>query len=377
MNFMKTMTENQEVGASHPEMSSNVANRGGKPRLLGMLMLFLAGPLQAQDAGDVFQKYEPEVRKAVHRGLDYLLSVEQADGTFPEAHGRSTGISSLVGMALLSTGATPGNGRYGDCINRRIDYALKNVDKDGVISCGDHGNGPMYAHNIATLFLSECSGMADAERQKKIDVVLPKAILVLLKAQAVKKDARNQGGWRYQPNSNDSDMSCSGWALMALRSAQLNGAAVPKAAITDAVAYVKRMQSNKEGHVGYTNESEHKESLTGAGLLCLELCGKHGAAENVHAADWILANYTKLPKAEFEFYGNYYNAQGMFQLGGKYWKGYAEWMYSTYLPPQKPEGYWEGERFGKVYSTSVMVLAMTVPFRQLPIYQRDERVDEE
>ena len=43
--------------------------------------------------------------------------------------GTSTGIASLVGMAYLSTGATPGNGRFGDAINRRIDYVLKGVDK--------------------------------------------------------------------------------------------------------------------------------------------------------------------------------------------------------------------------------------------------------
>ena len=33
--------------------------------------------------------------------------------------------------------------------------------------------------------------------------------------------------------------------------------------------------------------------------------------------------------------------------------------------------------FGAVTGYGVMILAMTVPFRQLPIYQRDERVDEE
>lgn len=345
--------------------------------ILHVLTLLLPLGLIAQDAGDVFQKYEPDVRRAVNRGVDYLLTIEQADGTFPEAHGRSTGISSLVGMAILSTGATPGNGRYGEAINRRIDYVLKGVDKDGILSCGDHGNGPMYAHNISALFLSECSGMVDAERQKKIDGILPKAVKILIDAQAVKKDKRNQGGWRYHANSNDSDMSCSGWALMALRSARLNGAAVPTSSIEAAVEYVHRMQNPKAGNIGYTSDREHMESLTGAGLLCLELCGKHAAPENLLAADWILANFTKLPKAEFEFYGNYYNAQGMFQLGGKYWKTYGEWMYSNYLPQQKAEGFWEGERFGKTYSTSIMVLAMTVPFRQLPIYQRDERVDEE
>jgi hypothetical protein len=342
-----------------------------------LLTLFLPTFVLAQK-DDPFLKNEPEVRKAVFRGLDYIIAQEQPKGSFPEGHGKSTGISSLVGMALLSTGITPiGQGRYVEAINRRVDYALDNTKSDGIISCGEHGNGPMYAHNISALFLSECSGMVDPPRQKRIDQVLPKAIKVILEAQAVNKDPRHQGGWRYQPNSTDSDMSCSGWALMALRSARLNGGQVPNAAISSAVAYVLQNQSKKEGHIGYMDERQHRDSLTGAGLLCLELCGKHGSPETLSAGEWILANYTKLPKAEHELYGNYYNAQGMFQLGGKYWKSYAEWMYQNYLPMQEPDGSWTGERFGRIYSTTMMILAMTVPFRQLPIYQRDERVDED
>jgi hypothetical protein len=333
---------------------------------------------QSQGSEDPFKKNEAEVRRAVFRGLDFLISQEQPDGKFPDSHGKSTGISSLVGMACLSTGATPlGEGKYTEAVKRRIDYLFKNVDDKGIISCGDHGNGPMYAHNISSLFLSECSGMVDVARQKQLDEVLPKALKVILDSQAVKKDDRHQGGWRYQPNSGDSDMSCSGWALMAMHSARLNGAQVPSSAIDAAVRYVMKNQSKREGHIGYMDENQHKDSLTGAGLLCLELCGRHGTPETISAGEWILANHTKLAKAEHEMYGNYYNAQGMFQLGGKYWKTYAEWMYGNYLPAQKADGSWDGERFGKIYSTSMMVLALAVPFRQLPIYQRDERVDEE
>ena len=94
----------------------------------------------------------------------------------------------------------------------------------------------MYAHNISTLFLSEVSGMVDPERQKRIKGALARALQLILRAQRVPKSEKNQGGWRYHPGSRDSDTSCSGWALMALRSAKLNGAAVPDSAIEDAVA---------------------------------------------------------------------------------------------------------------------------------------------
>jgi hypothetical protein len=77
-----------------------------------------------------------------------------------------------------------------------------------------------------------------------------------------------------------------------------------------------------------------------------------------------------------ESYANYYNAQGMFQLGGKHWAQYADWMYQEYLPKQQANGSWSNGRNGGTYGTSMMVLSFTVPYRQLPIYQRDETVDE-
>ena len=329
--------------------------------LISLAVLLPAG-LRAQEGGDVFRKYEADVSRAIDRGFEYLLSVEQKDGSFP---------------CFLAKGHTPGVGRYGEAINRRIDYALKHSHDDGLIDAGDHGNGPMYAHNISTLFMSEVSGMVDQARQKQVDAVLPKAINILLRSQAVKKSEQHQGGWRYHPGSTDSDLSCSGWALMALRSARLNGAPVPPKAIEDAVGYIHKNFERKLGHFGYMDEFQHKESLTGAGLLCLELCGRHGAPENLKAGEWILENYNSLPRAEFESYGNYYNAQGMFQLGGKYWKTYANWMYPYYLEKQEDDGAWKDSRFEKVYGTAMMILAFTVPARQLPIYQRDERIDEE
>ena len=219
--------------------------------------------------------------------------------------------------------------------------------------------------------------MVDPERQKKIGESLPRALGLILRAQAVKKSDRHQGGWRYHPGSRDSDTSCSGWALMALRSSKLNGAAVPDKAIDDAVAYLYRHFDPKGGHFGYTDTHKHQLSLTGMGLLCLELCGEHGKPETLKAANYVLQNFRRLENDQFSFYGNYYNAQAMFQMGGKYWGTYASWMYSTYLKSQKDDGSWYSKEGGRIYGTSIMILAFTVPYRQLPIYQRDETVDED
>jgi hypothetical protein len=280
-------------------------------------------------------------------------------------------------MAFLSRGHLPTEGPYADPLNKIIDFLIGRQNREGLYTGGQYGSGPMYGHNIATLFLSEVSGMVDPDRQKKINASLPRALALILRAQAVQKSSRHQGGWRYHPNSRDSDTSCSGWALMALRSAKLNGADVPDKAIADAVAYLYGNFSGKNGHFGYSSPHNSKNSLTGMGLLCLELCGEHGKPSTIKAADYILESFRALEGAQFEFYGNYYNAQAMFQIGGKYWETYADWMYETYLKKQKEDGSWYSREAGQVYGTAMMTLAFTVPYRQLPIYQRDETVDEE
>jgi hypothetical protein len=345
-------------------------------RALLIILMPLCLTAAAEDGDPVFLKWQDRIDPAIERALDYLARIQKPDGSFAERYGDSTGIPSLVGMAFLSKGHTPMEGPRSQTINRCIDFILASQNKDGVIHKGEAGQGPMYAHNISTLFLSEVSGMVEPERQLRIDAALPKALEVILRAQAVKKSEPHQGGWRYHPGSRDSDTSCSGWALMALRSAKLNGAAVPDAAITAAVDYLKRHQDTERGNFGYTDRGKNAETLTGMGLLCLELCGLHGSPECAAAANFVRKSFRELPKAQFEFYGNYYNAQGMFQIGGAFWQEYADWMYEHYLAEQRGDGSWNSREAGPVYGTAIMTLAFTVPYRQLPIYQRDETADE-
>jgi hypothetical protein len=345
--------------------------------LLAALWIIGSTPSDAQERPDpVFAEWREQADPAIERALGYLASVQKRDGSFPENFGDSTGIPALVGMAFLSKGHLPTEGPYAEALTRCIDFVLNNQRSQGLFEKGHAGSGPMYAHNISTLFISEVSGMVDPERQERIERALPRALELILQAQAVPKSERHQGGWRYHPGSSDSDTSCSGWALMALRSAKLNGAAVPDAAIEAAVSYLKRHQHEQYGCFGYTGTEDHARSLTGMGLLCLELSGLHGTPETIKAADYVMKTFRQLRGDQFEFYGNYYNAQGTFQIGGNYWSEYGPWMYETYLKEQNPDGSWDSREAGRIYGTAIMALSFTVPYRQLPIYQRDETVDE-
>lgn len=353
----------------------HLSQKSKLPALL-LLPVLLAARANAQLVDTVFSQYQTQVERSVDRGLAYLAAAQREDGTFAGTYGKSTGIISLVGMTFLSKGHLPGSGKYGATLNRCIDYVLASQKANGLLVLQDAGHGPMYAHNISTLFLSEVSGMVDPSRQASLHVALAHATKLLLDAQAIPKGVKNRGGWRYHPDSTDSDLSCSGWAFMALKSARLNGARVPDTAIESAVSYVLRNHDKAAGTFGYTDTKTHAETLTGCGILCLELAGFHGADHLSRAGDYVLATMDTLAARDQKYYANYYSAQAMFQLGGSYWERYAKWMYHHYLPKQAPDGSWKGTKYGTAYTTSMVLLSFTVPYRQLPIYQRDETVDE-
>ena len=320
---------------------------------------------------------EDEVDKSIERGLEYLLSAQNPDGTFVGAMGDTTALPALAAMACLAKGHVPGDAKYGGLIERSLAYILASQDADGYF--GNPGGGRMYAHSIATLFLTEVSGMVDSAWQAKLDVALPKAIRLILDAQNVRKYGPNEGGWRYTPTSPDSDTSCSGWCLMALRSARLNGCQIPPSAINRAVKYMHVHHSKAKGGFGYQNSDPAVLTLSGAGILCLELCGKHEDPDSLSAAKFLMSAYkTEMDKQSYRYYGMYYASQGLFQIGGDNWKEFSEWMYATWVPRQRADGSWppSGGEQSASYATAMIILAFAVPYRQLPVYQRDETVDD-
>jgi len=340
------------------------------------IVIALAAPQRAwaDEESPALAQYREKVDKSVDKALAYLAKQQEKDGSFRSGMPQNTGITSLAVMAFLAKGYTPGNGPYGDVINKGIDFVLAS-EKNGMLLGRSESHGPMYSHCIATLMLSEVSGMVDPERQKKVDKALGKALEVILAAQKVRKPAQMQGGWRYQNSSNDADISCTGWALMSLRSARNNGADAPKEAIKEAVKFVMNCRHSSGGFC-YQPGGDPGMARTGTALLCLELSGMHGDKVTTQAGDWVLAHLpNRFGGVEHFYYGMYYCAQGMFQLGGKYWENFAKFMYDMMLKYQKEDGSWptgggNEDRAGPCYATAMGVLAIGVAYRQLPIYQR-------
>jgi len=341
---------------------------------------FAAGPTSApaDEASPALAKYEERIDDSITRALAWLAEQQADDGSWTKnkQSRNATGITGLCLMAFLAKGHTPGVGPYGEVLNKGIDFLLANQKPNGMLIRAHKGHGPMYSHCIAALTLSEVSGMVDRERQKKIGKVLAKAMKLILAAQQIPKNERHAGGWRYKHDSRDSDISCTSWAIMALRSARNNGAAVPTKAIDRGIEYIMRCRVQRDGGFGYQPGGGPGWGRTGTALLCLELCGRHRDRAALGAGEWILKNLpTHYGRGNHFSYAMYYCSQGMFQLGDEHWQRWAERMYEVMLKAQQKSGNWPRAHenvgnCGEYYSTAMAVLAMSVSYRQLPIYQR-------
>jgi hypothetical protein len=116
------------------------------------------------------------------------------------------------------------------------------------------------------------------------------------------------------------------------------------------------------------------ESMTGAGLLAMQVCGQYESPYVLGAADWLLEHPPEW-KDRFFFYGIYYYAQGMYQRGGSHADTASEHVLKMLLDKQQENGAWladnnDEKKHGKVYATALAVLSLSVKHHFLPIYQR-------
>ncbi len=93
----------------------------------------------------------------------------------------------------------------------------------------------MYDHCLATMLLAESFSMTGDER---LGDPVKRAVEFILKAQ------NPNLGWRYEPRA-DNDTSVIGWALMALKSAEIAGFQVPQKSYRGAANWLDKVRKGK------------------------------------------------------------------------------------------------------------------------------------
>lgn len=309
---------------------------------------------------------EPSQR-AIERGLAYLASRQNADGTFGNGGGvgASSAITSLAALAFMSAGHLPNRGQYGDVVAKAVDAILSTAQPSGLLS-SENAHGIMYSHGFATLFLGEVYGMTGDQRVKE---TLSRAVDLIERAQ------NPEGGWRYQPVPVDADISVTICQVMALRAARDSGINVKAEVIERAIEYVKKCQT-ADGGFAYmlAGGRAHGGSAfprSAAGVASLFYAGISEGPEIEQGLQYLMRF---LPSADLNgmqahyYYGHYYAVQVAFLAGGDWWGQWFPAIRDELVARQNPaSGSWSGD-VNDEYATAMALIILQMPNRYLPVF---------
>ncbi|MEA2067960.1 MAG: prenyltransferase/squalene oxidase repeat-containing protein, partial [Verrucomicrobiota bacterium] len=230
-----------------------------------------------------------QAEKAVLKGLDWLRSVQDENGSWGVGKSKSMTArqerARLTGLALLSYlahGETPQSAKYGETVQRAIQYLLDGQDEKTGRFCplsktvGSHDDIGVYGHAIATYALAEAYGLTRAPMLKK---PVEMAVTVILDGQ------QSGGGWdhRYQ-HEKWSDLSVGGWQVQALKAAQVANVQVDGVshALEKSVPFVQGMHAGGGKfyyRLGNKTPNGDLDYMTGVAVLCMQLAGQGDTQE--------------------------------------------------------------------------------------------------
>jgi hypothetical protein len=310
------------------------------------------------------------VRVATDRALAYIADQQQPDGTWDG----NNAPNALALLALMGRGHVPGRGPYSDVIEKGKRAILRTQDERGVfVPSRTASSGPMYQHALATLAMAEMYGMdPDPELEDK----LRKAINLIVQCQF------ENGGWRYNAEPGDHDLSATVMQIVALRAANNAEIPVPTTTIEKAVGYVQSCVVEAGGYA-YQPTQIVSPQMAAAGTVSLQLLGYFDDPTIPKALDYL----TKVPVewatghgVRYYFYFHYYAIQANYQAGGEYWANWHPRVREMFLAQQNPDGSWDNPAGGsenagtvgdnKVYWTAMSSLILEIYMHFLPAYQR-------
>ena len=359
----------------------------------------------------------PKTEAAIELGLEFLARTQRADGSWSlsdfgdlpvdasempsmRADGAATGMALL---AFLGGGYDHYGDKYRTVIQRGLDYLVSQQTDRGDIFPERDLPGPLatrfYSHGIATLALCEAYGMTGDE---ELQVAAQSAIDYITKMQHSRYN-----GWRYT-EGRSSDLSVTGWQMMALRSGQLAGLKVDQNTYRRVGRFVEQCRATAGGGEMYcynpyvTNLREGMKHykrpstvMTAVGMLMKLYLGENRETELMQrGADHLAKN---LPTHEGPFpqvavgtqlnpqrdtYYWYYATQVMFHMGGEHWQQWHEHLHPLLVDNQTQEGplagswnprkpvpdMWGGHG-GRLYVTCLNLLSLEVSYRHLPLYE--------
>jgi len=302
----------------------------------------------------------------------WSLTGKYRDGSRTENREAATGLALL---AFQGAGYTP-NGEpqhdFTKVTSRAWKSLLRKQDESGSFFQSGRHNGQLYTQAICTIALCELYGMTQDSRYRE---PAQRAIDYCVRIQS------SEGGWRYFPGS-DSDLSVTGWFVMALQSARMARLEVPTPTLMRVGGFLDKVEHNGGSAYGYRPNDSATFSMTAEGLLCRQYLGWSQTDKRLKKGVQSLnSNLPVWKNGERDVYYWYYATQVCHHMEGDYWRTWNDTM-KVLLPkhqvqsgPERgswgPKGDEWGTEGGRLFVTCLSTFMLEVYYRHLPIYQID------
>ncbi len=321
---------------------------------------------------------------AVNKGLAWLARNQRRNGSWSLSGPYSNGVphkgldneAAATAMALLAfqgAGHTHLGGKFKRNVTSGWRWLLKQQDSSGSFFKFGLNSHRFYTHALCTIAVCELYGMTKDEKYK---YPAQRAIDYCIQTQSP------QGGWRYSPNV-DSDVSVTGWVVMALQSARMAGLEVPKETLYNVERYLDSVARRDGARYPYQRNGDVRLAMTAEALLMRQYLGwKRDDPRLVAGVKWITSpdNLINFEHDRNVYYW-YYATQVAHHMGGDYWKRWNKVM-SRVLPEQqvprgRESGSWDPNRptadqwssnGGRLFVTCLSICMLEVYYRHLPIY---------
>ena len=300
---------------------------------------------------------------AIIRGLDWLKANQDPEGSWGDKD--KDAMTGMALLAFLGHCELQDSPSYGLTVQKAIKYLTTTPSGKPVL----FGNTGIYSHPIRTYALCEAFTMT---KIKKLEEFVKKAVLQIIKSQ------KDDGGWSYgydKANTASSNLSFTAWNMQALKAASLTGISFEDLGETmdEAIVYVKKCQTS-DGKFALSIGGEGDASLTGAGVLCLQIWKNAKSKEAKKGLELMVTSQAKEWK-QVNVQQWYYDTQACFQAtgvsgGSGYWRAWNKDFQKIVGKAQLADGQWpHGQQYHgetAIFNTTMAILMLEVYYRNMP-----------
>lgn len=366
---------------SRPASSGRPGKGSGRRRFLQTLPLWgmvggLAGGMAAQrkacgrerEIGEA--TFTPESEKSVRLAMDWLLKTRNSNGGCGVDIGQTSdiGTSAMVGLAMMSCGATPIEGRFSGPLRNIQSYLLRQTenmpanDITGATGTQLQGKIGRHAHSFfAALFFSQIVGMG--ENPAPVYQGLKRVVSAIVRAQ-----------------DRDGDWGAESWApvlgtvmgWVSLRAADSVGITVGRAPQKTADHLIRTMRNNLSRNQGWMHTLY--KNATGIRVLYEMEMEEDPVAKGAWRDVLNLVQRDNTPFTQAggeEFLAFHLITETMLKKGGEDWNQWFDMVRDKLISVQNTEGSWTGHHCitSRTFCTAAAVLVLTSPYRFLPVSQ--------